>query len=143
MKGRKTVSVELPGWTYELEWVRCGKPTCSTCPHGPYWYRYRRVLRRLTKEYVGKDRPGCLGRLAKGEDGGEVRGWWELIHDPAVATPLLACCVLDLDKDSPSSAEIKAAYKAACDKYDPERGGSVSRMRAVDVAFNYLMSGGK
>ncbi|MGH2721036.1 MAG: hypothetical protein ACRDJO_05475, partial [Actinomycetota bacterium] len=24
--------------TFRQELVRCGKPGCRTCPHGPYWY---------------------------------------------------------------------------------------------------------
>ncbi|MDQ4125013.1 MAG: hypothetical protein M3134_05370, partial [Actinomycetota bacterium] len=28
--------------TYRLESVKCGKPGCTKCPHGPYWYAYWR-----------------------------------------------------------------------------------------------------
>jgi hypothetical protein len=26
--------------TFRYETVRCGKPNCTRCPHGPYWYAY-------------------------------------------------------------------------------------------------------
>ena len=47
----------LEGVTYRLEAVRCGKPTCSSCPHGPYWYAYYREEGRLRSRYIGRDLP--------------------------------------------------------------------------------------
>ncbi|GBE24638.1 MAG TPA: hypothetical protein ENG98_02060 [Actinobacteria bacterium] len=34
--------------------VRCGKPTCSRCPHGPYWYAYWREDGKRRSKYLGK-----------------------------------------------------------------------------------------
>jgi hypothetical protein len=34
--------------------VRCGKPNCSRCPHGPYWYAYWREDGHRKSRYVGK-----------------------------------------------------------------------------------------
>jgi hypothetical protein len=34
--------------------VRCGKPNCGRCPHGPYWYAYWREDGRRKSRYVGK-----------------------------------------------------------------------------------------
>lgn len=34
--------------------VRCGKPGCLSCPHGPYWYAYWRENGRRRSRYVGK-----------------------------------------------------------------------------------------
>ncbi len=45
--------------TYRQEHVRCGKPTCATCPHGPYWYAYWRQDGRSRSRYVGKTLPGA------------------------------------------------------------------------------------
>lgn len=44
--------------TYRLERVRCGRESCSTCPHGPYWYAYWREQGRLRSRYIGKELPG-------------------------------------------------------------------------------------
>ncbi|HWL64848.1 MAG TPA: hypothetical protein VNP73_02645 [Actinomycetota bacterium] len=43
--------------TYRLESVRCGKPNCKSCPHGPYWYAYYRDGDRLKSRYIGKQLP--------------------------------------------------------------------------------------
>ena len=43
--------------TYRLETVRCGKPGCASCPHGPYWYAYYRDGGKLRSRYIGKERP--------------------------------------------------------------------------------------
>lgn len=34
--------------------VRCGKATCTRCPHGPYWYAYWWEEGRRRSRYVGK-----------------------------------------------------------------------------------------
>lgn len=44
--------------TYRREWVRCGKPTCRRCPHGPYWYAYWKEDGRTRSQYVGRHLPG-------------------------------------------------------------------------------------
>ena len=52
---------QLPGdqhITYQLQYRKCGKPTCRTCRqgqgHGPYWYAYWRDGSRLKSGYIGK-----------------------------------------------------------------------------------------
>ncbi|WP_126580737.1 hypothetical protein [Tengunoibacter tsumagoiensis] len=48
--------------TYQLQYRKCGKNSCSTCRngqgHGPYWYAYWREGSRLRSGYVGKIHPG-------------------------------------------------------------------------------------
>lgn len=36
------------------QWVRCGKDSCSRCPHGPYWYAHWREDGKRRSRYVGK-----------------------------------------------------------------------------------------
>ena len=47
--------------TYQLQYRKCGKTSCSTCRdgqgHGPYWYAYWREGTRLRSGYVGKTNP--------------------------------------------------------------------------------------
>ncbi len=43
--------------TYRQERVRCGRASCTKCPHGPYWYAYWRENGRLRSRYVGKQLP--------------------------------------------------------------------------------------
>jgi hypothetical protein len=45
---------------YRREPVKCGKPGCGKCPHGPYWYAYFRRGVRLTKRYVGIHLPQAV-----------------------------------------------------------------------------------
>ena len=53
--GREVVArVVKAGGTMQLELVRCGKPACKSCPHGPYWYRYWKEKGRTRSKYVGK-----------------------------------------------------------------------------------------
>ncbi len=40
--------------TLRRQHVRCGKPTCGRCPHGPYWYAYWWEEGRRRSRYVGK-----------------------------------------------------------------------------------------
>lgn len=47
--------------TYQLQYRKCGKTSCSTCRngqgHGPYWYAYWREGARLRSGYIGKVHP--------------------------------------------------------------------------------------
>jgi len=43
--------------TYRQERVRCGRSSCTKCPHGPYWYAYWREDGRLRSRYIGKHFP--------------------------------------------------------------------------------------
>lgn len=47
-----------PTLRYRQESVRCGKPGCATCPHGPYWYAYWKEDGRSRKRYIGRHLPG-------------------------------------------------------------------------------------
>lgn len=54
--GREVLKIRPAGKiTYQLEKVNCGKPNCEKCPHGPYWYGYRRVNGKLVSFYIGKE----------------------------------------------------------------------------------------
>lgn len=46
------------GYSYERCLVKCGKKTCTKCPHGPYWYRIiKRKDGRTVRKYLGKVMP--------------------------------------------------------------------------------------
>lgn len=57
---------DAAGVSYRLESVRCGKPNCSSCPHGPYWYAYFRENGRLHSRYIGKELPEDVKRAIGG-----------------------------------------------------------------------------
>lgn len=50
---RKSPPAALPGAVC-AQWVRCNKPACRRCPHGPYYRRFWRVGGRLRSAYVRK-----------------------------------------------------------------------------------------
>lgn len=50
---------------YQLEKVKCGKPTCKCNQedgelHGPYWYLYRWNGKKVVSQYIGKTLPRDL-----------------------------------------------------------------------------------
>ncbi len=62
--------------TYQLQYRKCGKASCSTCRngqgHGPYWYAYWREGSRLRSGYVGKVHPSLQGQpMAPAEPSGK------------------------------------------------------------------------
>jgi hypothetical protein len=66
--GDEEAAKEQPGdpeVTYRLEAVRCGKPNCKSCPHGPYWYAYYREGAKLRSRYIGRELPDDVQRLMK------------------------------------------------------------------------------
>lgn len=50
-----------PRVSYRQQAVRCGKPTCTRCPHGPYWYAVWREGDKVRTRYVGKALPADAG----------------------------------------------------------------------------------
>lgn len=48
--------------TYRLESVKCGKPGCTKCPHGPYWYAYYREDGKVRSRYIGPELPAGESR---------------------------------------------------------------------------------
>ena len=54
-----------PEVTYRLETVRCGKPNCRSCPHGPYWYAYYREGKKLRSRYIGRELPEDVQKVMK------------------------------------------------------------------------------
>ena len=53
-----------PAVSLRRQWVRCGKESCTRCPHGPYWYAYWREGGKRRSRYVGKldDEPVNLAK---------------------------------------------------------------------------------
>jgi len=54
-----------PEVTYRLESVKCGKPNCRSCPHGPYWYAYYREGKRLRSRYIGRELPDDVQKMMR------------------------------------------------------------------------------
>lgn len=73
--------------TYQLQYRKCGKTSCSTCRngsgHGPYWYAYWREGSRLYSGYVGKVHPYLKQQIANEQ--GEIHK-----HNPTTRQSKLA-----------------------------------------------------
>ncbi|MCL4490108.1 MAG: hypothetical protein M1570_18545 [Chloroflexi bacterium] len=52
-----TAEQQIGSLTLRYETVRCGKPNCTRCPHGPYWYAYWKENGRTRSRYVGRTLP--------------------------------------------------------------------------------------
>ena len=56
--------------TYQFQYRKCGKSSCSTCRdgqgHGPYWYAYWREGTRLRSGYIGKIHPATIPHSSYG-----------------------------------------------------------------------------
>jgi hypothetical protein len=46
-----------PRATIREEYVKCGKPICYRCKHGPYYYGYWKENGKLKRKYIGKYDP--------------------------------------------------------------------------------------
>jgi hypothetical protein len=74
--------------TYQFQYRKCGKPSCSTCRssqgHGPYWYAYWREGSRLRSAYIGKVRPTSLTSTL---DRSAAHSKAETVSDVAIEEP--------------------------------------------------------
>jgi hypothetical protein len=68
--GGSQAGIEAEGGkvTYRLESVRCGKPNCGSCPHGPYWYAYFREEGKQRSRYIGRELPEAVKAVLSGEE---------------------------------------------------------------------------
>jgi len=79
--------------TYQLQYRKCGKTSCSTCRngsgHGPYWYAYWREGTRLRSGYVGKDNPKIAAEAAQENGTAAISSSSKQTHDSQTKTPHL------------------------------------------------------
>ncbi len=94
-KPTKHNMTELPNnqhITYQQQYRKCGKTSCSTCRtshgHGPYWYAYWREGTRLRSGYVGKVDPHTPQSVAVAMEGPERPA--ERLIDSKRAMPISA-----------------------------------------------------
>jgi hypothetical protein len=75
--------------TYQLQYRKCGKPTCSTCKtgmgHGPYWYAYWREGAKLRSGYIGKTQPEAVSTTMAEKAEQRLAAHRAALTQPAVA----------------------------------------------------------
>jgi hypothetical protein len=121
------------GWTYRAQWVKCGKSRCKSCPHGPYWYRFKKIKGRTKSEYVGKKAPWVEQEYVEAKDANRM----DDIFGRRSATDALALEILGMDA-SLGKAEAKRHYRKLCLEKHPDRGGDAKAFSYVSAAWSWL-----
>jgi len=130
-------------WFYQCEYVKCGKPTCKRCPHGPYWYGYKRDNGKMKKKYCGKKDP-----REPGETGAEkvpistedkLKKKWSAIFDKRTASVELAKEIMQFLPTVKVTRELlRKQYRLLTMKYHPDRGGDGSLYSYINAANSWL-----
>ncbi len=123
--------------TWRQEYIRCGKASCKTCPHGPYWYVYWRESGKLRKKYQGKVRPGWEADFGI-ED---VPQEWEKILNRRTATNGVALEIMGL-KTPGTLADLTKQFRKRSLECHPARGGNERQMMCVNAAYSFLTQTG-
>lgn len=120
-------------WTYRSEYIKCGKASCSSCPHGPYWYGYRHELGKLHKKYFGKLDPRPRTQTYKEEavDGRED------ILSRETASVKLAAYILGIDENCDMKTARSAFRKLTLENH-PDRGGDHKTYTYISAAWSWL-----
>jgi hypothetical protein len=122
-------------WTYQLRYVRCGKPNCRSCPHGPYWYKAQHRGDRVYWRYVGKMRDDDARRAfaeSPREEPREQR--WSFTGRMNAAT---AMRIMGFSS-WPTADELKQRWRVLMAQHHPDRGGSTEIAAAINAARDYL-----
>lgn len=63
----------MPSVRYRQRLVRCGKATCTGCPHGPYWYAHWTEAGRKRSQYIGSELPTAVRHKLEALDADRTR----------------------------------------------------------------------
>lgn len=131
--------MNVDGWSVRCEYVRCGKTGCQSCPHGPYWYGYRREAGRTCKKYFGKVDPS---RKAAAPKPREKEHPHDAIFSQRTASATLALEIMGIGGGGglPALTILKVRYRILCNTHHPDRGGDTRIMARINAAFSYLKS---
>src|SRR5260370_828735 len=109
------------GWTYQLRYVRCGKPRCRCAGgrgHGPYWYAFRYRGGRMFSRYVGKLKFGTVDDTPQAPEPRVSPRW---VFDGRmrldVALRILAFAKI------PTRDELRVRYRTLLHQHQPDHGG--------------------
>jgi hypothetical protein len=121
-------------WTYRCEYVKCGKPTCKRCPHGPYWYGYQHTKGGMKKTYFGKRDP----RKADKPKAGSIAHKYDAIFNRQTASLKLAWEIMGCLLELPGKDEALRQFRKLVMEAHPDRGGSEQEMRWLNSAWSYI-----
>lgn len=135
--------LRVEGRRYALRWTRCGKPTCRSCPHGPYWYQVIRSSGKEAYKYVGKDLIGHLNLV-------RTRAWLKALGEREL--PGMPVPKIDLPRERPSwlpEDDWKRLQRAFAEKVqdqassDASAGGEETAPGVVDMFEEPEAGGGE
>lgn len=133
------MSEQFDGWTLEQEWIKCGKASCGSCPHGPYWYGYRKEGKKTKKKYFGKKKPVTQEAPKRSAPKTEKVHPHDKIFDRRGASASLAAEILGVSTFAPFE-EIKSVFRRLLGTHHPDRGGDPRTAQRITAAFDYLRS---
>lgn len=125
-------------WTFQQEYVRCGKKSCKCCPHGPYWYSYQHVGGKMRKRYHGKHHPYAKQERPQAATAAPTDPR-DAIFNKRTATPQLARQILGIGNHW-TIADAKKRYRELVLQHHPDRGGDEHECRLVTAAWTFLES---
>lgn len=132
--------------TFEQEYVRCGKPACKSCPHGPYWYAYWREDGKVKKRYIGKLMP--KETKPDNQDCQESKRTKELVRigeilfvnrGDSLMKTRAARAVLGVSAGT-GFMEARRRFRALAQVHHPDRGGNDLVARIIFAAWDWLKS---
>ena len=120
------------------QYVRCGKSSCKTCPHGPYLYEFWRKsdTGKMRSRYIGKEDRRFKEEKEK-ESAAARYDQRCLIFSRSTASDQLAREILSVHSDYGEDL-CRAAYKRLCMVSHPDRGGSDHEMKLINCAWYFL-----
>lgn len=124
-------------WTYQLRYVRCGKPTCRSCrgpvAHGPYWYGFRHKGDRVYSRYFGKRDPRSIHDDARAPEP-ETSSRWRFEGKMTHATALRILGFIY----EPAFTELRTRYRTLMREHHPDGGGDTATAAAIVAAWQYM-----
>src|SRR5436305_5473 len=129
-------------WTYQLRYVRCGKPTCrcargSVYEHGPYWYGYMHREGRMYQRYFGRrpsstfDPPPPEARAEATRAEADSRFTFSGKMTLASALRIFAV------SNPPGRDELVSRWRRLIWDHHPDRGGSTAVAAAINAAYTF------
>jgi hypothetical protein len=115
--------------TYRNEYVRCGKPACRSCPHGPYWYEYFHERTAPCKWHLRKQYHGRKDPRENVPVDPEEAIWQE--SDETLALAYHICGV----RQGMSKAEALRAYRVQKIRIDPTWPDAANKMARLEHAW--------
>jgi len=132
--------------TLRLQYIRCGKRNCRSCPHGPYWYAFWSEKGKTRSRYVGKVHPDADPRAEPRAEGQRYRTPepepekphpWDAMFNQRTANLSLAWEVFGM-RPTRDLKKFDDHFKAQVQLKHPDKGGDKREAQWLVAAWSYL-----